>query len=132
MIDLTLKRVFFCGVLVFTGSEILTGCSLLSDIWEQDTIAEYGESVFRRQNVITSQIMMLSESELSPENSQKLQQAEAQMQKDCKLLNEYANREMDKANIDLLFKKQVRDSIQGCDASIQKMEVLLRQLGIEE
>lgn len=132
MMDLTLKRAFFCGLLVFTGSECLTGCSLLSDIWEQDTIAEYGESVFRKQNVITSQIMMLSESELSPENSQKLQQAEAQMQKDCKLLNEYATREMDKANIDLLFQKQVRDSIQGCDDSIQKMEVLLGQLGIEE
>lgn len=131
MMDFTLKRTIFCALLVLTSSGFLSGCSLFQDLWEQDTIAEYGESVFRRQNLITSQIMM-SEAELSAENTQKLQQAEAQMQKDCKLLNEYATREMDKASIDLLFQKQVKDSIPGCDASIQKMEVLLKQLGIKE
>lgn len=131
MMDLTLKRVIFCGLLALTGSEFLTGCSLFQDIWEQDSIAEYGESVFRRQNLITSQIMM-SEVELSAANTQKLQQAETQMQKDCKLLNEYASREMDNASMDLLFQKQVRDSIPGCDASIQKIEVLLKQLKIKE
>jgi hypothetical protein len=76
--------------------------------------------------------MLLPETELSAENYQKLQQAESQMQKECKLLNEYATREMDKAHIDLLFQKQVRDSISGCDASIQGIETLLNQLGIDE
>jgi len=132
MMNLTLKRTIFCGLLIFSAAEILTGCALFHDIWEQDAIAEYGESVFRRQNLITSQLMMLSESELSPQNSQKLQQAESKMQKDCKLLNEYATREMDKTSIDLLFQKQVRDSIKGCDLSVQAMEATLTALGIKE
>jgi hypothetical protein len=132
MMDLRLKRIVFCGFLVFTGSGGVTGCSLFQDIWEQDTIAEYGESVFRRQNLISSQVMMLSETDLSAENTQKLQQAESQMQKDCRLLNEYASREMDKESIDLLFQKQVRDSIKSCDLSIQNVEALLVQLGIKE
>jgi hypothetical protein len=132
MMDLTLKRVFFSGLLVLVGSVNLTACSLFQDMWQQDDIAAYGESVFRQQNLITSQIMMLSESELSAENSAKLQQAESVMQKDCKLLNEYATREMDKTAIDLLFKKQVRDSIKECDFSIHAVETLLGQLGIKE
>lgn len=132
MQDLMLKRAVFLGLL-FVNTTVLTACSLFQDIWHQDEIAEYGESVFRRQNLITSQIMMLSEeSKLSVADSQKLQQAEAQMQKDCKLLNEYATREMENTNIDLLFKKQVKDSIQGCDLSIQKMESLLKELNIKE
>ena len=76
--------------------------------------------------------MMMSESELSQINYQKLQQAEAQMQKDCKLLNEYAVREMDKTSIDLLFQQQVKESVNDCDVSIQKMEALLVNLGIKE
>lgn len=128
----TLKRSLFCGLFIFCSSEMLVGCSLISDAWNQDSIAEYGEAVFRKQNLITSQVMMLSESDLSPENAKKLQQAESQMQAKCRLLNEYATREMDKAAIDLMFQKQVRDSISGCDLSIQSIQSLLGQLGIGE
>lgn len=128
----SVKHSIFCGLFIFYTSEFLTGCSLISDAWNQDSIAEYGETVFRKQNLLTSQVMMLSDADLSPENSQKLQQAESKMQKDCKLLNEYATREMDKAAIDLVFQKQVRDSISGCDASIQSIQSLLGQLGIAE
>lgn len=130
--NLTLKRTIFCGLLIFSSTGFLTGCSLFQDMWEQDAISEYGESVFRRQNLVTSQVMMLSESELSAQDSKKLQQAESKMQTDCKLLNEYATREMDKASIDLLFQKRVRDSIKGCDLSIQTMEATLKELGIKD
>jgi hypothetical protein len=126
-----MKHLLLGGLFVFSTS-LLLGCSLFNDLLTQDALAEYGESVFRKQNLITSKIMLLSESELSIENTQKLQQAESQMQQACRLLNEYATKEMDKANIDLLFRKQVKDSIKGCDLSIQQMGILLSQLGIEE
>jgi hypothetical protein len=122
----------FCGIGVLFLSELLTGCSLISDVWHQDAIAQYGENTFRKQNLITSQIMMLSDADLSAENTQKVQQAESKMQKECKLLNEYAVREMDNAVIDLTFQKKVRDSISSCDASIQSAQTLLNQLGINE
>lgn len=127
-----LKCSVFCGLSLFFAGGFLTGCSLISDMWQQDSITKYGETVFRKQNLITSQVMMLSEADLSPENSQKLQQAESKMQTDCKLLNEYATREMDKETSDLVFQKRVRDSISGCDASIQAIQSLLGQLGIKE
>lgn len=125
------KPVIFIGWLFFLSNG-LTGCSLLADLWQQDEIAEYGETVFRKQNLITSQVMMLSETELSEQNQQKLQQAEARMQKDCKLLNEYATREMDAVSIDLAFRRQVKESIKGCDLSIQRIEATLLELGIKE
>ena len=132
MIKVKLNRRFFSVCLLLIINGFLTGCSLFQDMLQQDSIAEYGEAVFRKQNLITSQVMLLPETELSAENYQKLQQAESQMQKECKLLNEYATREMDKAHIDLLFQKQVRDSISGCDASIHTIETLLNQLGITD
>lgn len=132
MLRLPLNRRFFSGLIFFFATHDLVGCSLFQDMWEQDTIAEHGEAVFRKQNLITSQIMMLSESDLSAENLQKLQQAESRMQKNCKLLNEYATKEMDKAVINLSFKKQVRDSIENCDLSIQQIENTLIELGIDK
>ncbi len=123
---------WWVGGLVFYSSMLVSGCSLMSDWWQQDEIAQYGENVFRKQNVLTSQVMMLSESDLSEQNQQRLQQAEAQMQAACKLLNEYAAREMDAEKMDLLFQKQVKDSIKGCDMSIQKMEATLLELGIDD
>ena len=129
----TLKRSLFCGFSLFCASEFLTGCSLVSDMWNQDSIAQYGEATFRKQNLVTSQVMMLLEdSDLSPENTQKLRNAEAKMQTECKLLNESATREMDKITSDLVFQKRVRDSISGCDASIQSVQGLLGQWGIKE
>jgi hypothetical protein len=132
MTKVRFKAVLFTGGFLLLSSPFLTGCSLLSDWWRQDEIAEYGETVFRKQNLITSQVMMLSESELSLRDQQKLQQAEAQMQKECHLLNQYASREMDAETIDLLFRKQVKDSIKGCELSIQQIEATLIELGIKE
>lgn len=92
--------------------------------------AEYVESVFKRQNAISTQVMMLPETELNAEDYEALLQAEAQMQKDCKLLNEYALKEMDNESTTLMFKKQVKDSAEGCDLSIQEVEELLDDLDL--
>lgn len=132
MMKLILKRALFSGLCVLVGSGALMGCSLVQDVWNQDDIAEHGEAVFRRQNAITSQVMMLSDSDLSASNQKKLQQAESKMQQECKLLNEYATREMDKKTSDVLFQKQVRDSIEGCDSSIKQIENTLVELGIKQ
>lgn len=126
-----MKRLLF-SALTTVSSLLLCSCSLFSDILSQDALAEYGESVFRKQNLITSKVMLLSESELSATDFQKVQQAESQMQQACHLLNEYAQREMDNKTSDLLFRKQVKDSIKGCDVSIQQIDLLLTQLGITE
>jgi hypothetical protein len=119
---------FYAGVLLVFGN--LTGCALIADFWQQDALAAQGEAVFRRQNEMTSQVMLLSETELSESELQKLQQTEARMQQDCHLLNEYARREMEDESMDLAFQNQVKNSISACEASIQKIEATLTELGI--
>jgi len=123
-----LRCFFYAGfLLVFSH---LTGCALIADFWQQDALAAQGEAVFRRQNEITSQVMLLSETELSAPELQKLQHAEARMQQDCQLLNDYARRAIEDESMDLSFQQQVKNSIQGCEASIQKIEATLTELGI--
>ncbi len=123
-----LRCFFYAGLLLVFSN--LTGCALIADFWQQDILAAQGEAVFRRQNEMTSQVMLLSETELSAPELQKLQQAEARMQQDCHLLNDYARREIEDESMDLSFQQQVKNSIQGCEASIQKIEATLTELGI--
>jgi hypothetical protein len=68
--------------------------------------------------------MMLSEAEQLPDN-EAFENTEQAMHDACHLLNEYAERESDGEHMGLRFKAKVQASIEGCDASIQKMEALL-------
>lgn len=101
----------------------LNSCAVIPSVDYRYELAAYAESVFRRQNSITSTIMMLSEDEL-PEDNQ-LNQAEIAMHEACKLLNEYTSREMDGKPMGVLFRRKVKASIKGCDESIQKVEEIL-------
>ena len=102
---------------------IAQGCAELQSIGNNDEIAEYAEAVFRRQNAVTSRIMMSMDDELN--NDIRLQQAEVAMYDACKLLNEYSSKEMDGETMGVLFKRKVRASIEGCDESIKQVELLL-------
>ena len=101
----------------------LSACAFIESITQDDELEAYAESVFRRQNSITTTIMMQYEDEL-PEDSQ-LNQAEMAMYEACKLLNEYSSREMDGEPMGVLFKRKVKASIKGCDESILKVEAIL-------
>ncbi|NOQ34842.1 MAG: hypothetical protein GQ569_03000 [Methylococcaceae bacterium] len=129
MIKRSLKRYAFYGVLLSLNG--LTGCAVFNEIFEYESTAEYVESVFKRQNAISTQVMMLSGTELEADEYEELLQAEAKMQQDCKLLNDYAVKEMDRESTSLLFKKQVKDSAEGCDLSIEEVESLLEDFDLD-
>ena len=116
--------------LLFTiiSSQILSGCTLFSAALNRD----YIESVFKRQNAISSHIMLISETELSKTDYEKLLQAESEMQRECRLLNQAAQESMDQQDSNLRFKKQVTDSVEDCNASLQEVESFLENLNIEE
>jgi len=99
------------------------GCVFIESIAQDDELAAYAESVFRRQNSITSTIMMMSEDDIVDEKQ--LTQAEMKMYEACRLLNEYSSREMDGESMGVLFRRKVKFSIKGCDESIQKVEAIL-------
>lgn len=102
----------------------LTGCISMPPNSGQDSFADYAESVFRHQNTLLSRLMMLNEADQLPDDDI-FQTTEQAMHDACHLLNEYAERESDGESLGLRYKAKVQASIEGCDASIQKMEALL-------
>ncbi len=114
------------GYSIFTFFLLLisfSGCTVMESVTQNDELAIYAESVFRRQNSITSTIMMLFEEDIADESQ--LNRAEMAMHEACRLLNEYSSREMEGESMGVLFRRKVKSSIKGCDESIQKVEEIL-------
>jgi hypothetical protein len=101
----------------------LQGCGGVPVINNQDDTAAYAEAVFRRQNILTSQLMMSVDEGLLSDSE--VENAELAMHEACKLLNEYSNREMEGESMTVWFKHQVKASLSGCDESIGELEELL-------
>lgn len=107
-------------VLVLPFSFLL-GCASAPVNSGHDSFADYAESVFRRQNQLSSRLMMLND---DAEEAEIFEVADQEMRDACHLLNEYAEREMSGESMGLRFKSKVQDSIEACDKSVQRMEVL--------
>ncbi len=110
-------------LLIFCASANLSGCAVVESIGHTEALAAYAESVFRRQNAMTTAVMMLYEDEI-PEESE-LSRAETAMYDACRLLNEYSTREMEGESMGVLFRRKVKASLKACDQSIQTLESLL-------
>ncbi|MEY4768660.1 MAG: hypothetical protein RL637_1299 [Pseudomonadota bacterium] len=106
----------------------LNGCSWWT-LWNNSAqLTDYGEKIFRRQNELTNQFMLLEEQSISNIEWLQLQQAEQQMRQACQLLNDYASREMDHQTTNLWSRKQLTDSLPICQQKIQQLESLFQQL----
>ncbi|MCK5897662.1 MAG: hypothetical protein KAG06_01155 [Methylococcales bacterium] len=115
-------------LLLFSLSS-LSACTVMS----YKTRADYGKSVFKRQNALSTEIMMIDgEMLLSEDDMDELLDEEAEMQKACRLLNDYALKKINKESISLLFKKRANDSIEDCADSIGNVESLLEDLEIDD
>ncbi len=119
------KKIQSVLCLLIAISLLLSGCSLMEMITHEQALSSYAESIFRRQNEVTSKLMMIPEDEL--DDPEAVYQAEMNMHKACRLLNEYSQREMEGKPVSLLFKKRVRNSLEDCDESIQELEELLEE-----
>jgi hypothetical protein len=107
-------------VLVLSFSFLL-GCASAPVNSGHDSFADYAESVFRRQNQLSSRLMMLND---DAEDEEVFDVADQEMRDACHLLNEYAEREISGESMSWRFKSKVQDSIEACDKSVQRMEVL--------
>ncbi|MCX7097158.1 MAG: hypothetical protein NTV43_04545 [Methylococcales bacterium] len=92
----------------------------------KEEFTRYVEDVFRLQNSMTSEMMLLQETE-GINNGQALFAAEQQMQKACVSLNEYAARENDDASIGLLLQRRVQESAHECEQAALKLKALLKK-----
>ena len=121
-----IKKKFFFVLLI---SSLIISCSVAKKPFElKKKAAKYAESIYNRQNKATQQIIILSEEYISVTEEESLSVAELQMYEACYLLNEAANLEMEGKKINLYLQKQVRESLKGCDNSVDKMEVILKAI----
>lgn len=119
MVRVTLIR-FFATLLLIVACQ---GCAEVNSIRRKDEVAKHAEAVFRRQNALTTRIMMSADAEML--DDVRLYEAEMKMHDACKLLNEYSTREIDGKPIGMLFKRRVRASLNACEESIRQVESVL-------
>ncbi len=98
---------------------MMPACSLVDAVTHEQELTVYAENLFRRQNELTSQLMMLDS--LSDDDNE-IYQAELRMHEACKLLNDFAQYQMEGKSIGILFKRRVKNSLPECDEAIQELE----------
>ena len=89
--------------------------------------SEYAESVFRRQNRASTQVIMLADA-VDTATYSKLAAAERAMLEDCGPLNAIAARERDRQSVGLTLKLEIAPTIDACDRATQRLEAMLRAL----
>ncbi len=95
----------------------ITACSLIDALTHEQELTAYAENLFRRQNELTSQLMMVDAAD-----DDEIYQAEMEMHEACKLLNDYARFQMEGKSMGILFKRRVKNSLPECDEAIQELE----------
>lgn len=122
----------FPGLPMMTVILILSGCAgpFLGGYGakgqSKEEFTRYVESVFRLQNSMTSEIMVLQEADDTRDHDALLQ-AEQRMQTACAPLNEYASRDIDGLSIGLFLRRRVEKSANECEQAAQKVQALLKR-----
>jgi len=83
------------------------------------------EEIFRLQNQITSEVMMLLEND-EIKKPETLLQAEQHMQRACADLNEYVSRDIDGLSSGLFLRRRVEKSAIDCEQAAMAIRPLLR------
>jgi hypothetical protein len=119
-----------CGF-VFLNFLFLLSCSTLqifSSPFDHTNFGDQVESLFRRQNQASHQVMMLLLDDSENIDLEKIEQAEFSMLEACKPLNEFAILERDNQKISLSNKQKILRSIPVCEQKTETLEKLLQQL----
>jgi len=120
------------GILILLAM-IMTGCASPFSVGygahrqSRDEFARYVEDVFRLQNRMTSEVMMLLETDDTGTNHDDLVQAERQMHEVCGALNEYADRDGEGQSIGLFLGRDVEKSAVNCEQAALRVEALLEK-----
>jgi hypothetical protein len=93
----------------------------------REEFERYVEDVFKLQNQVTSQVMLLLESG-DIQSEQPVMKAEQHMQEICSPINEYASRDIDGLTIGFFLRRQVEKSAEDCDKAAHEVTVLLKQI----
>jgi len=124
-----IKYSFQFFLLAFLLFFFISGCSMTAGaLNSKESISIYAESLFKRQNSLTQQLMMLSEEDMTSTDEEIIYQAELQMHDACHLLNEYADLERDGRKVSVFFLTRVKNSFKACEKGVKKMESVLMEI----
>lgn len=113
---------------------VLTGCAAPFERGygakrqSREEFERYVEDVFRLQNNMTSEVMMLMENEDNSQSHATLIRAEQHMREICAPLNEYASRNSEGLSVGLLLSHSVERSAVDCERAARQVESLLEEL----
>ena len=104
---------------------LFSGCTVVKDplgLYKITQIRVDAEAIFRRQNTIVSEVMILT----MDEENNTLSEAEQDMLDACVELNAYAIRIRDRLGDDLAAQQRVLNSLDDCEAATSRLEELVR------
>lgn len=118
------------GWIVFMLVLLLPGCGWLWGSYgakgqSREDFERYVEQVFRFQNRLTSDLMMLQESG-DFKASEALLQAEQFMRQQCDPLNEYVARDVDGQSSGFFLRRRVENTAGECERAAKELEVLIQ------
>lgn len=122
----------YMGLAVAVIGALLQGCALFSiggygpDGQSREDFEQRVEAVFRLQNRMTSEVMMLQEGDGATDHHEAIFQAERLMEKNCSYLNEYVSRDIDGLRKGLLLQRHVEKSVVDCETAAHSVEALLK------
>jgi hypothetical protein len=121
--DLVILR----GVAMYAAASLITGCAggYGANGQSLEVFEHHVEEVFRLQNQMTSEVMMLMESD-ETKKYQSLLQAEQHMQQVCADLNEYVSRDIDGLSNGLFLRRRVEKTAIDCERAALAIKPLLK------
>ncbi len=112
----------------FAMASIISGCAIGgygANGQSREDFEHHVEEVFRLQNQMASEVMMLLEND-APKKPEALIQAEQHMQQVCADLNEYASRDIDGLSIGFFLSRRVEKSAIDCEQAALAIKPLLK------
>jgi len=131
MIKCSKNLVVLRGVATVAMASIISGCAgplfggYGANGQSREEFEHHVEEVFRLQNQMASEVMMLLESDTS-KKPEALIQAEQHMQQVCADLNEYASRDIDGLSIGFFLSRRVEKSAIDCEQAALAIKPLLK------
>ena len=127
---------FFPGLLLFSNLMLISGCSTMSTRPPETSVQKHrfidiegrAESVFRRQNNISSKIALLLIDSGEDEKYQTLIDAEERVIDACSPLNRIAVMLAEGHTIDLELKYAAINSLDKCERTTRDAELLFQDL----
>ncbi len=115
---------FFIPLLA--SCRVLGGAGLAGNGRPGQSFSEYAENVFRLENRLTSEVMMLSDTD-GTANLPAIVQAEQRMHQACQALNDYATQKTEGRGVGIWLPIRARQSAVACENAAKTLQAALAE-----